>query len=316
MEIFMRHIFILNPHAGSGKHLASLREQIGKLDCEYEVYETKEHADATQYVRACCEKYSEPLRFYACGGDGTIKEVAEGILGYAHASMTCLPIGSGNDFVRCMGGADCFLNVEALTKAPTSETDIICIHPEEQDDTYSLNVCNFGFEARVAECMNRVRRWPLLGGRNAYTTGIVYALFRAMKTRGEIYADGEKLNDSGVYLLCTLANGGYVGGGYNCAPRASVSDGYLEVCMVRPLSVFTLLRLIGVYKKGGHLDDPRFEKYIAYRRVKKIEVVSDTPFALCMDGEILTTAHFTAEVLPGAVRFAAPEIETPANQPV
>ncbi|MBQ5390501.1 MAG: diacylglycerol kinase family lipid kinase, partial [Clostridia bacterium] len=195
----MRHIFILNPNAGKGTQLASVRAKIEQLTCDREIYETGGHADATRYVRACCEKYSEPIRFYACGGDGTIKEVAEGILGQAHASMSCLPIGSGNDFVKCFGSADSFLNVEALTKAGASDTDIICIHPENHADTYSLNVCNFGFEACVAQCMNRVRRWPLLGGKNAYTTGIVYALFRAMKNRGDIYADGEKLNESGNY---------------------------------------------------------------------------------------------------------------------
>ena len=85
---------------------------------------------------------------------------------------------------------------------------------------------------------------------------------------------------------------------------------------MRPLSVFTLLRLIGSYKKGTHLEDPRFKKYITYRRVKKVEVKSDTPFALCLDGEILETTHFTAEALPGAVEFAAPQPQTSQMQPV
>lgn len=304
----MRHIFILNPNAGNGAHLKNLREAIERLDCVHEIYETKERADATRYVRACCEKYTEPLRFYACGGDGTIKEVAEGVLGQPNASMSCCPIGSGNDFVKCFGGADSFSNVAALTNAEEINTDIIRIHAENHSDTYSVNVCNFGFEAYAAAAMDRVRRTPVLGGKNAYTTGILYALFRAMKNRGEIYADGKKLNENGAYLLCTVANGGYVGGGYRCAPRASVSDGYLEVCMVRPLSLFTFARLIKLYKAGEHLDDPKFAKYISYCRAEKIEVKSDTPFALCLDGEILETRHCIAEVLPSALRFAAPTV--------
>lgn len=312
----MRHIFILNPSAGSGALLATIRERIERLDCDYEIYETTGRADATRYVRACCAKYTGPLRFYACGGDGTIKEVAEGVMGQENASMSCLPIGSGNDFVKCFGGANAFLDVESLVKAEAMPTDIISIRADGHPDTYSLNVCNFGFEAYVAWYMDRIRRKPLIGGKNAYTTGILYALLCAMKTRGEVYADGEKLNASGVYLLGTAANGEFVGGGYHCAPRASVSDGYLEVCLVRPLSVFTLLRLIGSYKKGTHLEDPRFKKYITYRRVKKVEVKSDTPFALCLDGEILETTHFTAEALPGAVEFAAPQPQTSQMQPV
>lgn len=305
----MRHIFIMNPNAGNGTHFVAVHAAIERLDCTHEIYETKEPADATRYVRACCEKYSEPLRFYACGGDGTIKEVAEGILGYPHASMSCYPIGSGNDFVKCFGGADGFYDLENLTKSAEINVDIIRICTEDHPDMYSVNVCNFGFEAYAAAAMGRVRRTPLLGGKNAYTTGILYALLRAMKNRGEIYADGKKLNENGIYLLCTVANGGYVGGAYNCAPRASVSDGLLEICMVRPLSLFTFVRLIGLYKAGKHLDDPRFEKYIHYCRAKKVEVKSDTPFALCLDGEIVETTHFTAEVMPNALRFAAPTAE-------
>lgn len=79
--------------------------------------------------------------------------------------------------------------------------------------------------------------------------------------------------------------------------------------MVRPLSLFTFVRLIGLYKEGKHLDDPRFAKYIRYCRAKKVEVKSDAPFAVCLDGEIVETTHFTAEVMPSALRFAAPEAE-------
>lgn len=302
----MKHIFILNPMAGDGTHIAELRAKVDSL-ADAELYETREPHDATAYVSSLCEANGEELRFYACGGDGTVKEVAEGIVGHSHASMSVYPIGSGNDLVKYFGGADAFLDLDAVTNAESIATDIIHVTTAEGDDAYSLNVCNFGFEAYVAATMGRVRRTPVLGGKNAYTTGIVAGLFTAMKTRGEIYVDGELLNPSGVFLLGTAANGGYVGGGYLCAPRASVTDGELEVCVVKPLSVVTLARLIGVYKEGKHLEDPRFKKYITYRRAKKVEVKGEKPFAICLDGEIIHTKHFTAEVEQGAIRFAAPK---------
>lgn len=308
----MKHIFILNPMAGDGAHIAELREKVKKLENSV-LYETKSPADATYFVRKRCENSTEELRFYACGGDGTIKEVAEGIIGHAHASMTVYPIGSGNDFVKYFGGADGFLDLDTLSIAGDMETDIIHVTCDEGGDAYSLNVCNFGFEAYVASVMGKVRRKPLIGGKNAYTTGIIAGIFKAMKTKGEIYVDGELMNPSGVYILGTAANGGYVGGGYNCAPRASIDDGELEVCVVKPLSIITLARLIGVYKAGRHLDDPRFKKYLTYRRAKKIEVRSDKPFPICLDGEIIETKHFTAEVESGAVRFAAPGIKQKVN---
>lgn len=304
----MKHVFILNPMAGSGKRLAELREKVRAL-AGASLYETTAPADATRFVRDYCKSHAEPLRFYACGGDGTIKEVAEGILGQAHASMSVYPIGSGNDFVKYFGEVEDFFDLEKLTAADAMETDIIHVQDDEGVDTYSLNVCNFGFEAYVAKVMNKVRRKFLIGGKNAYTTGILAGIFCAMRNRGRIFADGEELAPGGVYLLGTAANGGFVGGGYHCAPRASVNDGELEICVVKPLSIFTLLQLIGVYREGKHLEDKRFAKYLVYRRAKKLEICADKPFAICLDGEIVETKRFTATAEAGQVRFAAPSLK-------
>ncbi len=311
----MRHIFILNPMAGNGKKLDELRAKVDLLP-NAELYETREPHDATDYVSSLCEAAGEELRFYACGGDGTVKEVAEGIIGHPHASMSVCPIGSGNDLVKYFGTAEDFLDLDAIMQAESADMDVIHVTTEEGVDAYSVNVCNFGFEAYVAEMMGRVRRTPVLGGKNAYTTGIVAGLFSAMKTEGDIYVDGELFNKKSVFLLGSVANGGYVGGGYHCAPRASVTDGELEVCVVKPISLATLARLIGVYKEGGHLDDPRFAKYIHYTRAKKVEVKAQKPFAICLDGEIIKTKHFVAEVEQGMLRFAAPKVKTPEEAPV
>ncbi len=306
MEKYMKHIFVINPSAGSGAGVSALKEKILALSCDAEIYETTAHRDAVRFVKEYCENHAEPLRFYACGGDGTLKEVAEGALGYAHASFTVCPIGSGNDFVRYFGGADAFLDLEALTAAENKKIDVIGISADGIEDTYSINVCNFGFEAYVAGFMHKVRRKFLIGGKNAYTTGIVAAIFKAMKTRGRIYADGKLINPKGAFILCSAANGGYVGGGYYCAPRAAVDDGMLDICMIKPVSLITLVRLIGTYKKGGHLDDKRFAKYITYCRAKKVEVVTEKPFFAALDGEVFETTHLTAEIKAGALNFAAP----------
>lgn len=308
----MKHIFILNPMAGDGTHIAELRAKVESFP-DAELYETRERHDATAYVSSLCEANREELRFYACGGDGTVKEVAEGIVGHSHASMSVYPIGSGNDLVRSFGGADGFFDLDSVMHAESIPTDIIHITTAEGEDAYSLNVCNFGFEAAAAAAMGRVRRTPVIGGKNAYTTGIVTSILTSMKTDGEVYADGERINVKGNFLLGSVANGGFVGGGYHCAPRASVTDGELEVCVVKPLSVVTLARLIGVYKEGGHLEDPRFKKYVTYCRAKKVEVKSEKPFVICLDGEIIHTKHFIAEVEPSAIRFAAPKVPEAAT---
>lgn len=302
----MKHVFILNPQAGDGTHLDETRAAIRRLDGDIAVYETRAPQDATRYIRAYCARHPEPVRFYACGGDGTIKEVAEGILGFPQASMSCFPIGSGNDFVKYYGGCDRFADLAALTAADALPVDMIAL-----GDAYAVNVCNFGFDAAAAETMGRVRRLPLLGGKHAYTTGILRALFTARRNHCDIYADGEKLTGK-TFLLCTIANGAYIGGAYCCAPRARNDDGKLEVCVVKPMSLFSFARLIAPYRRGEHLDDPRFSRYLTYRRVERVEVSAKKPFPVALDGEIIRTTHFSCTVLHGALRFAVPPLEDAA----
>ena len=302
----MKHIFVINNSAGSGKASALLKEKVATLKCDAEVYESTAPRDAVRFVGEYCKNHTESVRFYACGGDGTLKEVSEGTLGYSHASVSVVPVGSGNDFVKYFGGAEGFLDIESLVNAENKSIDVIGISADGIEDTYSINVCNFGFEAYVAGIMHKVRRKFLIGGKNAYTTGIVAAIFRAMRTRGEIYADGKLINENGAFILCTAANGGYVGGGYYCAPRAKVDDGFIDVCMIKPVSLFTLIRLIGIYQKGGHLDDKRFAKYIKYCRAKKVEVKTKKPFYVSLDGEVFETTHLVAAIKEKAMNFAAP----------
>ena len=301
----MKHIFVYNPMAGknSAKAMASLQEQIKKYDgiLEYEFYSTTAPGDATAYVKARCEAEPESdLRFYACGGDGTANEVLHGVMGHDNASMTCYPCGSGNDFVKYYGGVERFLNLDTLLTAEERRIDVMKI-----GDRYSLNVTNFGFDTAVVRTMEKMRHKKFMGGKSAYYAGIVKAIFTAMKNDCTVCVDGEQLND-GKMLLCTVSNGSYVGGSFNCAPHSSNEDGLLEICLVRPISRFKLIHLIGVYKEGKHLDDPRFRNIVVYRRGKSVQVSAPEGFAYSLDGEVVECNEFTIEICPAALRFAVP----------
>ncbi len=296
----MKHIFIVNPYAGKADATEQLTELLTNFGYKYEIYYTTGLKDATRYVRECCDSEPESkFRFYACGGDGTIKEVAEGIFGHDNADLAAVPLGSGNDFVKYYGGADKFLNLRALAEAPSEYIDLIKVN-----DEFCINVCNFGFESYVAKTMDEVRHKKLIGGKRSYTTGIIKALFCAMKNQAEIFVDGEKIID-GEYLLGTVANGKFEGGAYKCAPRSLNNDGELDVCIAKVISRLSFVRLVGVYKNGKHLDDERFKKFITYRRGKRIEVRFNKENVIGLDGELLKVQNFTCEVIPRALKVAA-----------
>ena len=99
----MKHIFIVNPAAGKASTAEFLKEELGRVGegYDWEIYETKAPEDATLFVKKTCEENpSTAIRFYACGGDGTVSEVVTGAIGPENASVGCYPCGSGNDFVK------------------------------------------------------------------------------------------------------------------------------------------------------------------------------------------------------------------------
>jgi len=304
----MKHVFIINPAAGKENSYRELQKSLRELKkpIDYELYQTKAPGDATAYIRDYCRRYTEPVRFYACGGDGTLNETVNGVVGFSHASLGCYPCGSGNDFVKYYGGKRYFLNLEELVQAPEEYIDLMRV-----GNKYAINATHFGFDSCVAKTMMNVRRKKLIGGKNAYTTGVVVGLAKAMKNPCKVYVDGELLNPKGSILLCTVANGQYVGGSFRCAPRSIDNDGKLEICLVKPVSHITFLKLIGDYTKGLHLDNPKFKKYLEYRRGTTVRVEAPDGFIYSFDGELVNQNRFTVEVVSRAVRFAVPKSASP-----
>lgn len=300
----MKIYYIINPGSGQGKAFRTIEEKLEGADFEYEIYLTSSPGDATRFVKEKCEEYAdEIIRFVACGGDGTLNEVANGAVRYENAEISCCPCGSGNDFVKYYGN-ERFADPKAVAKASAEPIDLIRV-----GDRYSVNVVHFGFDTHVLKTMLKVKNKKLIGGRNAYNTGVVSALFTGMKNKAKLYADGELLNDDGVFLLCTAANCSHVGGKYRCAPKALNNDGMIDVCAVRPVSRFSFVKLIGAYEKGKHLDDPRFSKIVKYRRCKKLSVEAPEGFSISIDGELTYINNFTCEIVPSAVKFAVPADE-------
>ena len=298
----MKHVFIINPKAGKKDNynfICSLLENY-KNDYDIEIHQTTRELDATEFTKQYLKNYSSEVRFYACGGDGTLNEVVNGVVGYDNASVTLFPCGSGNDFVKSIGDINNFNNIDKILNAENKEIDVIKIN-----DKYSINVVNFGFEAYVCKIANKLKKKRT---QNSYTLGIVAALFKAMKNDITVEVEGEVINQSGKLLLGSFANGGFAGGKYNCAPKYVVDDGLMEVLVVKPTNIFNLISLIKVYEKGKHLnpEEAKIAKLISYRRGKKAKLYSNKEFDVCIDGEIISGTEFEVEILERKIKFGIP----------
>ena len=301
----MKYFFIINGRKEVTSNTELLKKNIEDARPDFEengdsidVYVTKGIGDGTRVVRIYSDLHpSERVCFVACGGDRTIGEVASGIVGFSNKCMAIIKMGeTGNDFVKCFPDKD-FTDVKALLKGSIKEVDIIKIN-----DSYSLNVCDFGFDSVAGSIANEYLED---GRKNPYEWGIARAILTARFNAIKVVADGEKLGGH-FMLLCSVGNGQYVGGGYRCVPLSVMDDGLMDVCFLKPMTLFGFLRLLPLYKRGEHLESKSFKNRIVYRQVKHVEVSSPKMIELCIDGEMLPGTKFSFDILPKAVKLVLP----------
>ncbi|MGI6724969.1 MAG: diacylglycerol/lipid kinase family protein [Christensenellales bacterium] len=291
---------IFNPAAGARSADARLQAQLNSLPGDYTLLKTTAPGDAARLAREACARERGPKRLIACGGDGTLGEVAGGAMDDPEALVGVWPCGSGNDYARLYGGEQRFLNLARQLDAPAVPVDLVSVN-----DRIAINVVNLGLEAQAAATMLRFRHHPLLGGRRAYFLGVLDAITSHLRTSCEITADGRPFHQGDLFTA-SFALGQYIGGGYRCAPKAVNDDGLLDVCAILPFARLTLPRLLPIYKKGRHLSDELFKDRIRYGRARAVTISTPAPASLCLDGEIISGNSFTLRVLPRAVRFILP----------
>ncbi len=301
----MRHIFIINPAAGKNSParglIPAIKAAFFERNDDYEIYETRGHRDAIGFVRDSCARYqNQPLRFYACGGDGTVNEVVNAMADYPHASFGVVPCGSGNDFIKSVPGNANFLSIEAQLAGHEQPIDLMKVN-----DRYCVNLSNIGFDADVAANMERFKTLPLVTGKAAYNLSILYCFFSKMGNHLKVVVDGSRTLTSN-FLLMVAANGGFYGGAYRGAPAAKIDDGLIDLCAVHKISRFQIAKLIAAYKAGKHVDNPAFANIVEYYKCQRIEVFADRPVSLCIDGECFYDSHIVFELEPNRVLFSLP----------
>ena len=301
----MKYVFVINPSAGNALKNKELEELLKRYDdkIDYIIHKTTKEKEATSFVSSYLKEHEEDTVIVACGGDGSINEVVNGIHGYKQAILAIYPSGSGNDFIKYFGEKERFLDLDKLFSSKIKEIDCLVVN-NRKENKYCINVCHFGLDSYVAETANEVKK---KGGKNPYGKGVRKALLFGRNNHISVKADNELLNPNGKMLLCTLANGKYVGGKYQCAPRSEIDDGLIEVGFVRPCSIITIAKLMSKYEKGEHIDNPKFAKILKYQKAKEVEIYSPKEFAISIDGEIIRNDYFKITIEEKAIRLLVPQ---------
>ena len=302
----MKHYFITNPAAGKKNNCESLADAIRKA-CEdkgvcYEIYETKCVRDATAFVKQICENNSdgEELRFYACGGDGTLGEVVTGAVGFPFASVGLIPNGTGNDFVRNFTNKELFFDIGAQLNGKATAIDVLSCN-----DMYAINMINIGFDCEVVKKMMKIKRLPGVPSKLAYILGILPTLITKPTVKVTAYADGDEGGKKDL-LLMTLANGCYCGGGFHSNPEALLTDGKINALFVNNIGRLRFIQLVSSYKKGTHLV-PENASILSTVDCSSLDLVFEGIQSASVDGEIHDIdGKLHIEIIRGGLNFVVP----------
>ena len=246
----------------------------------------------------------------ACGGDGTISEVANGILrSGAGAELGVLPSGTGGDFRRTLGvpsrAADAARALrEGETRALDAGRVTYANARGEEESRFFVNVASFGMGGEV---IRRVKSREglgagaarLLGGKLSFAAAALQSALTFEKPSVRVSLDGGAESRLTVANFC-VANARYFGGGLMIAPMAEIDDGLLDFAVIGDFGKLELVKQVpGVYR-GKHVDHPKFH----HRRARSIRIETAEPARVQVDGELAGSAPVTFTVEPGALRLA------------
>ncbi|MBV9773705.1 MAG: diacylglycerol kinase family lipid kinase [Gemmatimonadetes bacterium] len=289
-----RFFVVLNPTAGRGAAARAQRAIRSVLDgagASYEIALTRGPGDAVELARGAAEAGWPAV--VAAGGDGTVHEVANGLLRAAGEGPTVpmgiVPVGSGNDFAKLVGTP---ITPEAAAR------HLLASEPRQVDvgrvgDRFFTNGVGIGLDARVGIEAGKVR-WAR--GITIYLVALARVLRAFRPPRMRVVMDGREVADRPLTLV-TVANGGCHGGGFWICPAARIDDGELDVCVADALTTAGILGFLPRVMRGTHVGRPGVHMH----RARSIRVSSADPLPVHADGEIVSEAahELEIELLPG-----------------
>ena len=288
--------FIVNPVAGNGfgaSQVDVVRETMRCHGATGEVVLTRAKGHATELAMDLAGRGFSHI--VGVGGDGTLSEVAQGLVGRKDVTFGAVAAGTGNDFIHVLGFPDRFSppHWDALFSAEARAMDV-----GRCNGKHFINGMGLGFDAQVAfenyhmEDGGEVRK----GSKSKYTWHIVKNIFLYRERAMRVTMDG--VTKERRSFLNTITNGRRLAGGLVLTPRAIANDGKLDYCSTDPLSIPQRLSAFSAVTKQTHLSKPVFH----YAQTAHMEVSFDEQVPAHLDGELTFAQQFSIDVLPGALR--------------
>ncbi|MFS8582578.1 MAG: diacylglycerol kinase family lipid kinase [Limnochordales bacterium] len=290
----MELALIVNPAAGGGRvrrRWPRLEQELRRRGVRWQAFWTEGAGHATVLAKAASQEGYDAV--VAVGGDGTLNEVVNGAVGTG-VPVGLIPLGTGIDFSRTAG----------LPRSPKDALDVILAGRVRHvdlgvvNDRYFCNVAGTGFDATVADRVNRFGSKS--GGIVPYLKAVFQTLFTYRNTPFRISVDDRVFEVRS--LLMAVANGRYYGGGFMICPDAELADGRFDVCIVGDIDKLSTVLLLPRVVKGGHRGHPK----VTFVRGRRIKVEGPPELRIQADGELVGHLPAYFEIKQAALPMLLP----------
>ncbi|RLC56665.1 MAG: hypothetical protein DRI30_05520 [Chloroflexi bacterium] len=300
-----RLLLIVNPRSANrstGRNWRKLRKRLRDVLPPFRAVRTTGPGDAARLAARAAGRYDVVV---AVGGDGTIGEVANGLLanGAGETALGVLPRGTGSDLVRTLGiPRDIDQAAAILARGDRRKIDVgratFTGFDGERSSRWFVNEAEVGMGAMVCREVNRARR--RLSGQPAYWWAILTTMRRYHPAVATVVTDGSPPREL-LLNNAWIANGRYSGGGMRTAPRARLDDGLLDVVVVEQAAGWHRIAWLPKLRNGTFVDLPEVE----YRQATRAEFSAETPLMVETDGDAVGTTPAAFESVPGGLSVVA-----------
>lgn len=296
---------IVNPHAGSGKTMrywVPAEEKLKELGVPYYTHYTTHKHHATELAALAARMGYRKIM--AVGGDGSIHEVFDGVLGWCADSGTdpsefylaVAPIGSGNDWIKSFGiKRDVEKVLEYVARNSFVQEDVVKVTLAGDKVAYMANIGGLGFDSHVCERVNTQKERGMRSSR-IYLNSLIYNLAHAKAFNATFYCDDVQVY-SGPILDIAFGNGSYCGGGMQQCNLADPTDGILDAIIVPKAPISKLVPEVPRLMRSS-LDKSKVIKYVRGKNFKVVPLDEDSADIMELDGEIVGNLPVEIQVLP------------------
>ncbi len=283
-----RAVAIVNPVAGGGSASARLDELVRifrDLGTRVDIVRTPAPGEATRLAQDALEEgYG---RIIAVGGDGTVHEIVNGMVG-SQAELAIVPLGSANDFAAALGIREWRSAARLAVTGRARPVDL-----GTANGRVFANCVGVGVDAAGARVVGRHKR---VVGSLGYVTAAIGTLATYRPRPLRVHIDGETI--LGKHLLVVAANGGRFANGMRIAPDASVDDGLLDLCIVGETSLVEGVALLARVYRGAHVGRPK----VRMERASELVIEQERDLPVQLDGEVSSAARLEVRCLPRALQ--------------